>query len=110
MSEFYLCGYYKCNSKYKTPRKWTNHVIKKHNAVDPVLPTPTIINKSDKQRSNRRYMSNREDECIICMDKPPTHAIVPCGHAQFCGTCLKLELLVCPMCKGQIDSILKIYK
>ena len=53
--------------------------------------------------------------CSICLDKPLTHAVMPCGHKCMCGDCAdKLTSKVCPICKdeyikvGQIYALLKL--
>lgn len=51
-------------------------------------------------------------ECIICYTDPATHAIIPCGHLILCENCNKThvkKLKECPMCKGKISQVCKIY-
>ena len=54
-----------------------------------------------------------DDSCVICYNKPPTHAIIPCGHHSICDDCVstcKKTLKICPICRSAITSINKIYK
>jgi hypothetical protein len=52
-----------------------------------------------------------ENLCVICEEKPATHAVVPCGHKCLCGdhaeaVCLKGE---CPMCRTPVQTCIRIY-
>lgn len=48
--------------------------------------------------------------CTICFESEPTHALVPCGHWILCGTCVKLEMGECPLCRTKKEGVLRIYK
>ena len=50
--------------------------------------------------------------CCICIDKPPTHAVVPCGHKCLCIKCAgKCKALpTCPLCHTTKKSIVRIYE
>lgn len=49
--------------------------------------------------------------CTICLDKPLTHAVMPCGHKCMCGDCAaKLTSKVCPICKDEYITIGQIYE
>ena len=50
--------------------------------------------------------------CIVCMDAPATHAIMPCGHLCLCNDCAKKLLDAgddCPICRAKIESTQQIY-
>jgi hypothetical protein len=52
------------------------------------------------------------DQCMICWDEKPDSAFVPCGHAMSCFACAEAIQSMnkpCPMCRGPIQSILKLY-
>eukprot|EP01083_Nonionella_stella_P252840 870695_1 len=54
----------------------------------------------------------RAKECSICLDKPGDHVVVPCGHQCGCKECLiKLKNSggKCPMCRGRINKVIKVY-
>lgn len=57
---------------------------------------------------------NGEDlnECIICRTNPRTRAILPCGHANFCGPCTTTGWFdfekPCPVCRAPIGQVIKI--
>merc|ERR1712196_46848 len=58
-----------------------------------------------------------QSQCIICMEAPRSHAIVPCGHQCVCSACAaqlpkiteenreektKREIVVCPVCRSEV--------
>jgi hypothetical protein len=49
-----------------------------------------------------------DTECVVCLDNERAYAIVPCGHLCVCGGCVG-RVKECPICRGRIQSILKIY-
>ncbi len=54
--------------------------------------------------------------CLICMSNPPTHAFIPCGHKQVCGTCAADASIVqglkqkCPVCRQEFTCIVQIFE
>ena len=51
------------------------------------------------------------DSCIICLDAPVTHSLVPCGHAHFCADCSAMIVAgavqdppLCPMCRQPVTG------
>ena len=64
--------------------------------------------------------ANDDDEnlCLICMDRPVydtngcAFMVAPCGHIFACDTCLKdlhRRRANCSICRGEIQSVQKIY-
>ena len=50
--------------------------------------------------------------CIICWEAPVEGACVPCGHMPGCMSCLKevkVKNGVCPVCRSDIDQVVKLY-
>jgi hypothetical protein len=47
-------------------------------------------------------------ECVICMESEVDSAIIPCGHAQFCGQCI-VKISECSICKQPKTGIFKLY-
>ena len=45
----------------------------------------------------------KSQSCVICMDKPADHVIIPCGHQCGCGPCLTqlqgTHSPHCPICR-----------
>ena len=54
-----------------------------------------------------------EASCVVCLDEPKTHALVPCGHVCACEGCAKDKIMatdgLCPMCRTQSAQILQVY-
>jgi len=51
------------------------------------------------------------NECVICLSKPSTFSILPCGHLCLCQDCCGQVAMgkVCPKCRGNIEFIQKIF-
>ena len=47
--------------------------------------------------------------CAVCLDAPPTHAAVPCGHRALCSACAILCASRCPMCDLPAERYVRIY-
>jgi len=50
--------------------------------------------------------------CIVCMENPRSHLILPCGHYILCGECV-LNYQVgrdCPYCHSRITGFTKVYR
>ena len=54
----------------------------------------------------------RNNFCVICMNHEQTHCAVPCGHKCMCQACAELAAKTgfCPMCRQNIDSIIRVYE
>jgi hypothetical protein len=54
-----------------------------------------------------------ESMCVMCLDAPMDHIIIPCGHQCVCGACaeaLKREAHpACPLCREPIVITTKVY-
>ena len=55
------------------------------------------------------------DDCVICLSVAPTHAIVPCGHQCVCEACAKelcrrRSMRACPVCRGDIQTTIRIFR
>ncbi|CAA7398879.1 unnamed protein product [Spirodela intermedia] len=56
--------------------------------------------------------SGSGSSCVICVDAPVEAACVPCGHMAGCMACLnevKMKEFGCPVCRADIERIMKIY-
>jgi hypothetical protein len=57
--------------------------------------------------------TDEQSLCVVCMDAPKTHAIVPCGHVCVCEECgerlLAVQPVVCPMCREHAAMVMKLY-
>ncbi|CAA2980562.1 E3 ubiquitin- ligase XBAT34 isoform X2 [Olea europaea subsp. europaea] len=55
---------------------------------------------------------NAASSCTICLDAPVEGACVPCGHMAGCMSCLneiKAKKWGCPVCRANIDQVIRIY-
>jgi hypothetical protein len=50
-----------------------------------------------------------DNSCVVCLDRAPTHAFVPCGHMVCCEECVG-RLTQCPMCRIIASHRLKVYR
>ena len=58
-------------------------------------------------------------ECVICLERPRTHMLMPCNHRHYCGACAEKfqkrprhprpELAVCCTCRGKVSSVIEVY-
>mmetsp|Transcript_52345 Transcript_52345/g.148202 ORF Transcript_52345/g.148202 Transcript_52345/m.148202 type:complete len:541 (-) Transcript_52345:6-1628(-) len=55
----------------------------------------------------------QEQECVVCLQQPSDTAILPCGHCCVCGPCgaavHAARPPVCPMCRGDIAGVARIF-
>ena len=50
--------------------------------------------------------------CSVCLCKPVDTALKPCFHAGFCENCasmLESRGFACPICRGRVSGVQKIY-
>jgi hypothetical protein len=88
----------------------------------PVLDTPagTIVDGI----AELKYTEEQPEGspcCVICLDREPNVAALPCGHKKFCGICVmeikekntninqNTKKIQCPVCKSDVDKFAKIY-
>jgi len=50
----------------------------------------------------------KEPLCNICFEDTISYAFVPCGHT-FCGKCVKRQMTVCSICRGQVRDRVRLY-
>ena len=59
-----------------------------------------------RQGSLAKYLIGN---CVICLDKPLTHAVRPCGHFIACTDCAEKLPKECPICRRTISDTLRIF-
>ena len=73
--------------------------------------------KKQRDEAEARYKeaevdNDKKNVCVVCLENKKTHAFNPCGHMCVCETCAD-EIIQrgsnCPMCRGDITSLLKIF-
>lgn len=73
-------------------------------AVESVVEAVFARHKAEKQPN-----VDTDNTCVVCLDMTPTHIVVPCGHHCLCAGCASMKLDSCPMCKGSIGQIIKVF-
>ncbi len=51
---------------------------------------------------------NKAEQCVICAERPRDRIVQPCGHLALCQICGD-QLLTCPLCRGNIQSLQRVY-
>eukprot|EP01083_Nonionella_stella_P022055 60987_1 len=51
---------------------------------------------------------DQDGTCIVCMESLAIVAFVPCGHMKMCEYCASI-VHECPLCRGNINSRMRIY-
>ena len=46
--------------------------------------------------------------CIVCLELPKDHVLIPCGHQIVCITCAKLP--ACPLCRAKVTGSVRVFK
>jgi len=60
--------------------------------------------------SNNTTDTDTGMECIICLDESRKYALLPCGHFCLCENCVaRVPNNKCPVCRNEIQDILRIY-
>tara|TARA_B110000196_G_scaffold233075_1_gene201503 strand:+ start:297 stop:806 length:510 start_codon:yes stop_codon:yes gene_type:complete len=49
-----------------------------------------------------------KDECVVCMDRPRSIVLIPCGHRCLCDAAA-CRLLTCPVCRVDVQLSTRIY-
>ena len=81
--------------------------------------TTTTDNGKTKNSPASSSSSSKTDEyededknlCAICLDSERDHVVLPCAHRCLCQECLYIaeKSKECPMCRGPVASIIKIF-
>lgn len=59
--------------------------------------------------------SQSSTECVVCLDRQATHAVIPCGHLSLCGECADVIMAApagcghCPICRGEARETARIF-
>ena len=76
------------------------------------LENKIIINKKIKNVNKIKVEKTTDNIncCIICEENKKDYICIPCGHVYMCGKCAnKCKEEKCGICRGNIESIYKIY-
>ena len=66
----------------------------------------SVVEEEEEQEQDKENM------CVVCMERPSKTAMVPCGHASFCEECaerLKSAVGKCAICRTEIQTVMNIY-
>ena len=91
------------------------YLIASHNGQKDVikyLEDKIIINKKINNVNKIKVEKTTDDinYCTICWQNKKDFACIPCGHLYMCGKCAnKCKEEKCAICRGNIESICKIY-
>jgi hypothetical protein len=53
------------------------------------------------------------DECCVCLSKPKTHLLLPCGHKCLCEDCVTdfaMGGVTCPLCREPVENTARVYE
>ncbi|GAB4829772.1 Subtilisin-like protease 1 [Ancistrocladus abbreviatus] len=64
-----------------------------------------VENGSDGSKRDRLM----PDLCVICLEQEYNAVLVPCGHMCCCTSCCS-HLTICPLCRRQIDKVVKTFR
>ena len=74
--------------------------------VEPKQPTPKRARGPRKTEPVATATSSME--CKVCFDRSIDALLLPCKHLVCCQTCA-VQSRTCPVCRGRVDEILRVY-
>ena len=69
-----------------------------------------FVEEIARLRDHAERLERQAPTCVICLDAPPTHVFLPCGHFCTCEACAGQIQECCPMCRARIDEITHVYQ
>ncbi|VVB10530.1 unnamed protein product [Arabis nemorensis] len=91
----------------------TSVPLSSHDAMNEMAmhsPIPVNISLASANCENKEDGGSRA--CAVCVDASSEAVCVPCGHVAGCISCLneiKDKKLGCPVCRANIDQVIKLY-
>lgn len=87
---------------------------KKISMSDHLLVLSELGLTNEKFESMKKFEvgAKRENECVVCLDKPKSHVILPCMHLCLCDDCAVSWVkknAKCPICSKKLTQILRIF-
>ncbi len=86
-----------------------------HEEQLPTQPFSSSTPQNHEERQHQTQEGNRiEDElqrdCRVCLLRPKSAALLPCGHADLCRDCAVVFVnATCPSCRTPVTSMLRLY-
>lgn len=112
----------KSKSKSKTKTKDEVSALKKQLEEQEILITALLETMKTPSQSSQveevkvqvkeKTLPQEDDnpnDCIVCMDAPKTHLVLPCGHLGYCKVCVQ-TLKVCSLCRGEVQGFNIVWK
>jgi Zinc finger, C3HC4 type (RING finger) len=65
-----------------------------------------------KNFSGKGGGAKRDNECVVCLDKPKDHVIMNCMHLCLCEDCavdFSEPKAKCPMCSKRVRKVVRIF-
>ena len=82
-------------------------------ALTPTPPPPSLLPSSApldvEGMATTTTATTVVGECLVCMDREATHALVPCGHMVACEACSELVREFCPLCRAPVFMAMKVF-
>ncbi|XP_076822468.1 E3 ubiquitin-protein ligase LRSAM1-like isoform X2 [Clavelina lepadiformis] len=82
-------------------------------SISEMKPTPPMPVASSEVApsapSATSILEDRENECVICLDKSCDCIFLPCGHVCSCYTCAT-GVNSCPMCRSDITQKIRMFR
>jgi len=66
----------------------------------------------DRIESSKRFEAKSAQDCVICLDKPKNHVMMPCMHLCLCADCVQKNAKSsgnCPVCTKKVTSTMKVF-
>ena len=83
---------------------WHSDLISREATASPAVPVNQSVDVSSS------VASTHARECVVCLERKPVMALVPCGHRVLCESChVDLQTRQCPICMTPVESVLKIF-
>lgn len=72
-----------------------------------------VVHKFGCNPAQLQAQENSGADCVVCLERPATHALIPCGHRCMCSVC-SAEVTGrnqrCPMCRAQANRAVQIFE
>jgi len=75
-----------------------------------LLANPLLANSTPFSAKINYLQIQRPQVCLI--GQRDGVALVPCGHARFCATCVDTLVIMgtgCPICRADIQMVMRVY-
>ncbi len=107
-------GYFLETNKVKfasTRQLWTNGKIRATEGIQYMAPELLYTTKENPAKNKKRQINFKavEKKCVACNIDYMNAAVANCGHVCMCYECLSKCGNKCPICRGPINRIIKLY-